>query len=253
MPAPRVAAGALTRRRRKARSRRARSRRARSRRARSRRARAPRRAATMWAATRRPRTRGPRRRTTPREARARPATARESPTTARATASRRRPPVPASPRAKARPPDRPASSQRVADDRHTLEAEVLTPEGEIFSGELKQLSTRTSVGEIGILALHAPMVARLVPAELRLHPPDGEVQRYAQGEGWLEVFANRARVLIAEAIPPDQLDAGDLRQRLEEAEQELNEAEDGSAAHEMAERQKRRFETFLEIAEGGRR
>jgi F-type H+-transporting ATPase subunit epsilon len=137
----------------------------------------------------------------------------------------------------------------VADERHTLEAEVLTPEGEVFSGELKQLSTRTSVGEIGILARHAPMVARLVPAELRLHPPEGEVERYAQGEGWLEVFANRARVLIAEAIPPDDLDAGDLRERLDEAEQRLSDAEEGSTAHELAEREKRRVEAFLEIAE----
>jgi F0F1-type ATP synthase, epsilon subunit (mitochondrial delta subunit) len=87
----------------------------------------------------------------------------------------------------------------VADEGHTLDAQVLTPEGEVFSGDLRQLSTRTAVGEVGILARHAPMVARLVPAELRLHMPDGEVQRYAQGEGWLEVFANRARVLIAEA------------------------------------------------------
>jgi F-type H+-transporting ATPase subunit epsilon len=138
----------------------------------------------------------------------------------------------------------------VADERNTLDAQILTPEGEVFSGELTQLSTRTSVGEIGILARHAPMVARLVPAELRLHPPGGEVQRYAQGEGWLEVFANRARVLIAEAIPPDQLDAGDLRERLQEAEQRLNEAEEGSTAHDMAEREKRRFDTFLQIAEG---
>jgi F-type H+-transporting ATPase subunit epsilon len=137
----------------------------------------------------------------------------------------------------------------VADDQHTLEAEVLTPEGEVFSGELKQLSTRTAVGEVGILARHAPMVARLVPAELRLHSTDGEVERYAQGEGWLEVFANRARVLIAEAIPPDQLDAGDLKQRLEEAEQRLGDAEEGSAAQELAEREKARIQAFLEIAE----
>lgn len=137
----------------------------------------------------------------------------------------------------------------MADERHTLEAEVLTPEGEVFSGELEQLSTRTSVGEVGILARHAPMVARLVPAELRLHPPSGEVQRYAQGEGWLEVFANRARVLIAEAIPPDELDAGDLRDRLQEAEQRLDEAEEGSAAEELAEREKRRLEMFVQIAE----
>jgi F-type H+-transporting ATPase subunit epsilon len=132
-----------------------------------------------------------------------------------------------------------------------LEAEVLTPEGEVFSGELVQLSTRTAVGEIGILANHIPTVARLVPAELRLHLSEGEVDRYAQGEGWLEVFANRARVLIAEAIPPGDLDAGELRSRLEDAERRAADAEEGSAAAEQAERERARCAAFVEIAEAG--
>jgi F-type H+-transporting ATPase subunit epsilon len=136
-------------------------------------------------------------------------------------------------------------------DRSKLDAQVLTPEGEVFKGELVQLSTRTAVGEVGILARHAPMVARLVPAELRLHVSEGETRRYAQGEGWLEVFANQARVLIAEAIPPDELDAGELRERLEDAERRLGESEEGSAAQDRARRERRRFEAFLKIAEGG--
>jgi F-type H+-transporting ATPase subunit epsilon len=112
-----------------------------------------------------------------------------------------------------------------------------------------QLSTRTAVGEVGILARHAPMVARLVPAELRLHLSESETQRYAQGEGWLEVFANRARVLIAEAIPPSELDAGELRERLDDARRRVDEAEEGSATQERAQRERDRFEAFLEIAE----
>ena len=131
-----------------------------------------------------------------------------------------------------------------------LEAEVLTPEGEVFSGELVQLSTRTAVGEIGILANHIPTVARLVPAELRLHRSEGAVDRYAQGEGWLEVFANRARVLIAEAIPPGDLDAAELRSRLDDAERRVADAEEGSAAAEQAERERARCAAFIEIAEG---
>jgi len=127
---------------------------------------------------------------------------------------------------------------------------VLTPEREVFNGELVQLSTRTTLGEIGILARHVPIIARLVPAELRLHLSESETERYAQGEGWLEVFANRARVLIAEAIPPDELDAGELRERVEDATRRLDESEEGSAAQERARREKQRFETFLEIAEG---
>ena len=126
-----------------------------------------------------------------------------------------------------------------------------TPEGPVFEGEVEQVSTRTAVGEVGILAKHIPMVARLVPAELRLRKSESDVERYAQGEGWLEVFANRARVLIAEAIKPEDLDVADLKQRLQDAEQALKEAEEGSAAAEQAERERARCEAFIQIAESG--
>jgi F-type H+-transporting ATPase subunit epsilon len=137
-------------------------------------------------------------------------------------------------------------------DEHRFEAEILTPEGEVYRGELWQLSTRTSVGEVGIRARHAPLVARLVPNELRLYESEGTEpdSRFAQGEGWLEVFANRARVLIAEAVEPDQLDTSELKSKLEDAEKRLEEAEEGSAAEEQAERDKARAEAFIEIAEG---
>ncbi len=131
----------------------------------------------------------------------------------------------------------------------SLEAEVLTPEGAVFKGELVQVSTRTMVGEIGILADHIPMIARLVPAELRLHKSDSEVDTYAQGEGWLEVFANRVRVLVAEAVAPEDLDTSELKSRLDDAQQRLDEAEEGSAAAEQAERERARAEAFIKIAE----
>ena len=137
----------------------------------------------------------------------------------------------------------------MADEQHRLHAEVLTPEGPVFEGDVVQLSTRTAVGEIGVLANHAPLVGRLVPAELRLHVTESETRRWAQAEGWLEVFANRAVVLIGEAIPPDQLDPAELKQRLSDAEHRLGEAEEGSATQQQAERDKARAEAFLEVAE----
>jgi F-type H+-transporting ATPase subunit epsilon len=134
-------------------------------------------------------------------------------------------------------------------EHDTLRAEVLTPEGPVFDGEVQQVSTRTTVGEIGVLANHVPLLARLVPAELRLHVSETETRRWAQAEGWLEVFANKATVLIGEAIPPDQLDAGALRERLEDGERRLAEAEEGTAAYERAEQDKARAQAFLEVAE----
>src|SRR5680860_1727176 len=103
-----------------------------------------------------------------------------------------------------------------------FEVEVLTPEGEVFSGEVRQVSTRTVVGEVGILANHAPLLAALRPAELRLHLGDGEeTVRFAQAHGWLQVFGNRARLLVEEAISPEDLDAAVLKDQLADAEQRL--------------------------------
>jgi F-type H+-transporting ATPase subunit epsilon len=131
---------------------------------------------------------------------------------------------------------------------HNVYVRVLTPEGEVFDGEVEQVSTRTAVGEIGILANHVPVLARLRPTELRLHMPDGEVRRWAQAEGWLQVFANRATVLVGEAIPPDNLDPGELRGRIEDADARLRESEEGSGAHRQAEKDKQRAEAFLVVA-----
>ena len=46
---------------------------------------------------------------------------------------------------------------------HMVDVEVLTPEGEVWEGEVRQVSTRTETGEIGILANHAPLLAALRP------------------------------------------------------------------------------------------
>jgi F-type H+-transporting ATPase subunit epsilon len=136
--------------------------------------------------------------------------------------------------------------------RTPFTVEVLTPEGEVFNDEVEMLSTRTSVGSIGILANHQPLLAMLDPTELRLHKAESDVIRFAQGEGFLQVTGDRALVLVDEAFPLDSLDAGELRSKLERAEQELADAEEGSEARRAAERDKRRYEAFLKIADAGR-
>jgi F-type H+-transporting ATPase subunit epsilon len=129
-------------------------------------------------------------------------------------------------------------------------AEVLTPEGKVFDDEVEMVSTKTAVGSIGVLAHHEPVLAMLDPTELRLFKGESDVESFAQSEGYLQVANNRVMVLVEEAHRPDELDAGRLRERLEQAERELESAEEDSEKQRMAERDKRRWERFLEIAEG---
>ena len=62
---------------------------------------------------------------------------------------------------------------------------------------------------------------------------------------------DRALILVQEAIPPRDLDTADLRDRLSRAQEEARRAEDGSEEQRQAERDARRWEAFLHIAEGG--
>ena len=127
--------------------------------------------------------------------------------------------------------------------------EVLTPEGEVFNGEVEMVSTRTTLGQIGILARHAPLLATLEPTELRLYKTETEVLRFAQAEGYLQVGDNHALVLVEEAYLLADLDADDLRERLRIAEQELEQAGEDTERRQVAERDRRRWERFLSLTE----
>jgi F-type H+-transporting ATPase subunit epsilon len=131
--------------------------------------------------------------------------------------------------------------------RNKFPVEVLTPEGKVFDDEVEMVSTRTSVGSIGILANHAPLMAILEPTELRLYKSDSDIVRFAQGEGYLQVVDNTALLLVEDAVDPEKLDRSTLESQLENARRALEEAEEGSEERRRAERDMKRYEAFLKV------
>ena len=125
--------------------------------------------------------------------------------------------------------------------------QVLTPEGEVFNEEVEMVSTRTTVGTLGILANHAPLMGMLEPTELRLYRTENEIVRYAQSEGYLQVADNQCLLLVEDAIEPDKLDRSDLEDKLRSCEQEAERAEEGSEERERHQRDARRYRAFLDI------
>jgi F-type H+-transporting ATPase subunit epsilon len=132
--------------------------------------------------------------------------------------------------------------------RSKFRVEVLTPEGQVFDGEVEMVSTRTNTGSIGVLANHAPLMGILEPTELRLYKSESDVEKFAQGEGYLQVVENRALVLVEEAIKPDDLDRSDIESRLRDAEASLQDAEEDSEEYRRCERNVQRYKAFLEVA-----
>jgi F-type H+-transporting ATPase subunit epsilon len=133
--------------------------------------------------------------------------------------------------------------------RNKFPVEVLTPEGKVFDDEVEMVSTRTSVGSIGILANHAPLMAMLEPTELRLYKSDSDIVRFAQGEGYLQVVDNSALLLVEEAVDPSSLDRSTIESQLQNAQQALEEAEEGTEERRRAERDVKRYKTFLEVGD----
>ncbi len=137
--------------------------------------------------------------------------------------------------------------------RSTFPVEVLTPEGQVFEGEVEMISTRTGTGSIGVLANHAPLMAMLLPTELKLYssgsenPDSADLERFAQGEGYLQVVENSALLIVEDALRPDELDRQALESRLKDAQQSLERAEEGSEEENRCRREIARNEAFLEI------
>jgi F-type H+-transporting ATPase subunit epsilon len=133
--------------------------------------------------------------------------------------------------------------------RTRFQAEVLTPEGEVFSEEIEMLSTRTVVGSIGVLAGHEPVLAMLEPTELRLYRSDTDVVRFVQAEGYLQFAENRALVLVEEAIEPGKLDRSTFETKLAEARTAAERAEEGTEEKARSLRDIRRYEAFLSVGQ----
>ena len=109
-----------------------------------------------------------------------------------------------------------------------------------------------TVGSIGILANHPPLLGMLDPTELRLYKSETDIVRFAQGEGYLQVTDDRVLVLVEEAIEPDDLDAGDLQEKpADRRGRAASRPRRAPRSERRAERDKRRWEAFLRIAEGG--
>jgi len=138
--------------------------------------------------------------------------------------------------------------------RSPFPVEVLTPEGQVFEGEVEMVSTRTGIGSLGVLANHAPLMAMLEPCELKLYesgsdnPSSASYESYAQGEGYLQVVDNSALIIVEDAIKPEDLDRSDLESRQSDVESSLEDAEEGSEERKRLEREVKRIKAFLKIA-----
>ena len=80
-----------------------------------------------------------------------------------------------------------------------MQLEVLTPEKNVFSGEIKLVKLPGSIGSFEIMKNHAPIISALTEGELKIDTESGETLRYKVSGGVVEVKDNHI-VVLAESI-----------------------------------------------------
>ena len=118
----------------------------------------------------------------------------------------------------------------MADERHTFDLSLVTPEGPAYEGEVEMLIVPGAAGEIGVLARHAPLVATLKAGTTRIHVRrNDEVLDFATGPGFFKVEQDRALALVDDAVEARQIDPARAREQLEMARAELERVEQGES------------------------
>lgn len=108
----------------------------------------------------------------------------------------------------------------MAEAQQTIHVDIVSAEGEIFSGPAKMVFAPGSQGELGIAPRHAPLLTLLKAGEVRVQPLEGEEQAFYVGGGVLEVQPRKVTVLADTAARAKDLDeaaALAAKQRAEEA------------------------------------
>jgi F-type H+-transporting ATPase subunit epsilon len=88
----------------------------------------------------------------------------------------------------------------------TIHVDIVSAEGEIFSGPARMVFLPASEGEIGVMPRHAPLLTLLKPGEVRVQQPEGEELFFYVGGGALEVQPKRVTVLADTAARAKDLD-----------------------------------------------
>ena len=125
----------------------------------------------------------------------------------------------------------------------TIHVDIVSSEGEIFSGEARMVYAPARMGEVGIAPRHAPLLTTLKPGEVRIEDTEGKEHFFYITGGMLEIQPHLVTVLADTALRGEQLDeaaALAAKQAAEEAPKGISDETDlAKAQAELAEAEAR--------------
>lgn len=106
--------------------------------------------------------------------------------------------------------------------------ELVSPERELMSAEVDMVEIPGTEGDFGVLPGHAPVISVIRPGVIAVHA-GGQVERIYVDAGFAEVNPESCVVLAEQAIFVKDLDRAQLDQRIQDAEEDLADAQTDEA------------------------
>lgn len=103
----------------------------------------------------------------------------------------------------------------------TIQVDIVSAEGEIYSGTASMVYAPARMGEVGIAPRHAPLLTALKPGEVRVEDTDGKEHFFYVTGGMLEIQPHLVTVLADTAMRGDQLDEAAALAAKQDAEKAL--------------------------------
>ena len=103
----------------------------------------------------------------------------------------------------------------------TINVDIVSAEGEIYSGEAAMVFAPAKMGEVGIAPRHAPLLTALKPGEVRVEDTEGKEHFFYVTGGMLEIQPHLVTVLADTALRGEQLDEAAALKAQQDAEEAL--------------------------------
>ncbi len=110
----------------------------------------------------------------------------------------------------------------------TLNLEVITPMGRVFSGEVETITLPGSDGEFGVLPGHASVVSLLAAGVIDIVREGKEDESIAIDWGYAQIAGDRVIVLVDGAVAIRGSSESEVGKALDAAKQLLRDAQDSS-------------------------
>lgn len=120
-------------------------------------------------------------------------------------------------------------------DGQTLHFSLVSPERELFSGDVKQVDAPGVEGEFGVLPQHAPFMTVLKPGVVRIHEASGVTPVFVRG-GFADVTPAGLTILAEEAVRLSDVNASDLDSDIAKARSDANDPGDETRRKRAGER-----------------